>query len=202
MANEAKNKVIYNGDTLIDLTGDTITEADVINKKKFHRADGKIATGTCTYDADTSDATAVASEILNGKTAYKNGSKITGTMPNRGSVTSSIITVDQSVSIQNGYHDGGGSVSIDATEQAKIVAGNIKNGVEILGIEGTYTGAELIKATTKTATPSATAQTLLPSQEGDYDYFTQVTINAIPYTETPNAAGGLTVTIGQEGYNV
>lgn len=196
MAGEARNKVIYNGTTLIDLTGDTITEADVINGKTFHKSDGTIVTGTSTFDADTSDATASTSEILNGKTAYKNGSKLTGTMPNRGTVTSVITDVAQSVTIQNGYHDGGGSVSIDATEQAKLVAGNIKNGVELLGVTGTYTGSELIKATSATATPSNTSQTLLPSQEGDFDYFTQVTVSAIPYTETPNAAGGLTVTIG------
>lgn len=196
MADEARNKIIYNGTTLIDLTADTITEADVINSKTFHKADGTIVTGTCTYDADTSDATALASEILNGKTAYKNGAELTGTMPNRGSVTSVITGFDQSVTIQNGYHDGGGSVSIDSTEQAKLVAGNIKNGVEILGVAGTYTGAELIKATTTSTTPTATAQTLLPSQQGDYDYYTQVTVAAIPYTETLNAAGGLTVTIG------
>lgn len=196
MANEARNKIIYNGTILIDLTGDTITEADVINSKKFHKADGTIVTGTCTFDADTTDATASASEILNAKTAYKNGTKLTGTMPNRGAIAAVITEVDQSVTIQNGYHDGGGSVSIDATEQAKIVAGNIKNGVEILGITGSYTGSELIKATTATVTPSATAQTILPSQKGDYDYFTQVTVNAIPYTETLNSSGGLTVTIG------
>lgn len=196
MANEARNKIIFNGTTLIDLTADTITENDVINGKTFHKADGTIVTGTCTYDADTSDATAMASEILSGKTAYKNGAVVTGTMPNRGTVTSVISALSQSVTIQNGYHDGGGSVSIDATEQAKIVAGNIKNGVEILGVEGTYTGSELIKATTGSATPSAVAQTLLPSQAGDYDYFTQVTVAAIPYTETLNAAGGYTVTIG------
>ena len=196
MANEARNKIIYNGITLIDLTADTISEEDVINGKTFHKADGKIVTGTCSYDADTSDATAMASEILSGKTAYKNGAAITGTMPNRGTVTGSITAVAQSVTIQNGYHDGGGSVSIDATEQEKIVAGNIKSGVEILGVTGTYTGSELIKVTTGTATPSATSQTLLPSQQGDYDYFSQVTVAAIPYTETLNAAGGLTVTIG------
>ena len=196
MANEARNKIIFNGTTLIDLTADTISEEDVINGKTFHKSDGTIVTGTCTYDADTSDATAMASEILNSKTAYKNGVVITGTMPNRGSVTSVITGFDQSITIQNGYHDGGGSVSIDSTEQAKLIAGNIKNGVEILGVEGTYTGAELIKATTTSTIPTATAQTLLPSQVGDYDYFTQVTVAAIPYTETLNAAGGYTVTIG------
>ena len=91
---------------------------------------------------------------------------------------------------------GGGSVYIDSTEQAKIIAGNIKNGVEILGVTGTYTGSELIKATAGSGTPAATSQVILPSSAGDYDYFTQFTIDAIPYSETDNAAGGKTVTIG------
>ena len=66
----------------------------------------------------------------------------------------------------------------------------------ILGVTGTYTGSELIKATTGSATPAKTSQTILPSSLGDYDYFTQFTVNAVPYTETDNAAGGVTVTIG------
>ena len=31
-----RNKVVYGGETLIDLTGDTIESSDVINKKTFH----------------------------------------------------------------------------------------------------------------------------------------------------------------------
>lgn len=197
MANEkAINKVIYGGQTLIDLTADTVEESKVLSPATFHKADGTIATGSCTYDADTSDATATAAEILNTKTAYKNGSKITGSMPNRGSQVSVIETAAQSITIQNGYHDGSGAVSIDSTEQAKIVAGNIRNGVTLLGVIGTYTGAELIKATTGSATPSTSSQTVLPSGSGDYDYFTQFTVAAIPYTEALNAAGGYTATIG------
>lgn len=203
MANELVNKVIWNGTTLIDLTGDTITAADVINSKTFHLKDGSIATGSCTYDADTTDATALAGEILATKTAYVSGTKVTGTMPNRGAVTTAITAVAQSVTIQNGYHDGSGSVAIDATEQAKIIAGNIKTGVEILGVTGTYTGDEIAQAhaTTGSATPSASQQVILPSsynveQDDDFLYFTQFTVAAIPYTETVNAAGGLTVTIG------
>ena len=193
------NKIVYAGDTLIDLTSDTVTESDVLSSVTFHKADGSIGTGSCTYDADTSDATASAAEILNSKTAYKNGSKLTGTMPNRGTQTSAITTVAQSVTIQNGYHDGSGSVAIDSTEQAKIIATNIKNGVEILGVTGSYTGSELIKATTGSATPAKTSQVVLPSGGGDYDYFTQFTVAAIPYTETENAAGGLTATIAGNG---
>lgn len=203
MANELVNKIIYNGNTLIDLTGDTITAADVINSKTFHLKDGSVVTGSCTYDADTSDADALAGEILATKTAYVSGTKVTGTMPNRGQVTTAITTVSQSVTIQNGYHDGSGSVSIDSTEQAKIVAGNIKTGVEILGVTGTYTGTEIAQAhtTVGSATPSTTQQVILPSdyneEEGDdFQYFSQFTVAPIPYTETVNSAGGLTVTIG------
>lgn len=169
---------------------------DVINSKTFHLSSGATASGTCTYDADTSDATAQAAEILLNKTAYKSGAKITGTMPNIGKQTGSITTKAQQVTISKGYHDGSGKISIDSTEQAKIIAGNIKNGVTILGILGEYTGSELIKATVGTATPSGTAQVVLPSGSGDYDYFTQFTVEAIPYTETINASGGYTATIG------
>lgn len=196
MPNEYVNKVIYGNQTLIDLTADDVTAADVLTGKKFHLPSGAEGTGTCAYDADTSDATATAAEILATKTAYKNGSKLTGTMANRGSVTGTISTKAQQYTIQQGYHDGTGKVSIDSTEQAKIVEGNIKNGVQILGVTGTYTGSELIKATTKSVTPYTTAKTYLPSDDGDYDYYTQVIVSAIAYTEVDNAAGGKTVTIG------
>lgn len=192
----AINKVIYGNTTLIDLTGDDVTASDVLSGKIFHLPSGATSTGTCTYDADTSDATATAAEILSGKTAYKNGAVLTGTMPNRGAVSGTISTVAGTYTIQNGYHDGTGTVGIDSTEQAKIIAGNIKSGVEILGVTGTYTGSENVKPTTKTVTPYTTAKTYLPSDDGDYNYYTQVTVNAIAYTETDNAAGGKTVTIG------
>ncbi|MBQ6426813.1 MAG: hypothetical protein IJJ92_08520 [Clostridia bacterium] len=196
MANEYVNKVIYGNTTLIDLTSDDVTVSDVLTGKRFHLPSGAAGTGTCNYDAYTSDATASAAEILAPKTAYKNGSKLTGTMTNRGSVTGTIATKTGQYTIAQGYHDGTGKVSIDSTEQAKIIAGNIKNGVEILGVTGTYTGSELIRATTKSATPYTTAKTYLPSGDGAYDYYTQVTVAAIAYSEVDNAAGGKTVTIG------
>lgn len=195
MADNVISKVVYGGRTLIDLTADTVTEADVINAKKFHKADGTIGTGTCEYDVDSSGATAAQSEVLSGKTFAKGGQVLTGSMPNKGKQTGTITAKAQSVAIQQGYHDGSGSVAIDATEQAKIIAGNIKNGVQLLGVTGTYTGSELIKATTGSATPAVASQTILPSDAGDYDYFTQFTVGAIPYTETVNPSGGYTATI-------
>ncbi len=186
------NKVIYDGNTLIDLMEDDVTQADVLAGVAFHLPSGAPATGTCLYNANTTDATATASEILASKTAYARGSKLTGTMTNNGGVTGTISTKAGQYTVPAGYHDGSGKVSISATEQAKIIAGNIKDGVQILGVTGTYTG-EGVTAQAKTATPTSSQQTILP--DSGYDYLSQVTVNAVPYVETDNSAGGKTVTI-------
>ena len=196
MPNQYKNKVVYGGQTLIDLTQDDVTRADVAAGKQFHLPTGEITTGTSTYDADTTDATAVAAEILVGKTAYKAGAKLTGTMPNRGQQTGAITTKAGTVTIQQGYHDGSGSVGIDSTEQAKLIATNIREGITILGVEGTMSGSEGVKATQASITPYTTAQTITPSNLGDFNSITQINVAAIAYAESDNAAGGVTVTIG------
>jgi hypothetical protein len=189
----AINKVVFGNQTLIDLTADTITAADLQSGVTAHDASGAAITGTSTKDSDTSDATALVGEILSGKIAYARGVQLTGTMPNNGAMDADITTKDQVVSVPQGYHDGSGMVQIDATEQSKIIAGNIKDGVQILGVLGTYTG-EGVTAQTKSATPYTTAQTILP--DAGYDYLAEVDIAAIAYVETPNAAGGNTATIG------
>ena len=196
MANQYKNKVIYGGETLIDLTNDDVTRADVAAGKQFHLPTGEITTGTSTYDADTSDATAVAAEILSSKTAYKAGTKLTGTMPNRGSQTGAITTKTGTVTIQQGYHDGGGSIGIDSTEQAKSIATNIREGITILGVTGTMSGSEGVQATQASVTPYTTAQTITPADLGNYNSISQINVAAIAYSESDNAAGGVTVTIG------
>lgn len=196
MANQYKNKVIYGGQTLIDLTGDDVTVSDVHSGKQFHLPTGEIAVGTNTYDADTSDATATAAEILTSKTAYKNGAKVTGTMPDRGGITGTISTVNGEYTVQQGYHDGSGKVSIDSTEQAKLIATNIRQGITVLGVTGSMSGSEDVSATQASITPYTTAQTITPADLGNYNSISQINVSAIAYTETDNAAGGVTVTIG------
>lgn len=193
MANQYKNKVIYGGNVLIDLTGDTVTADKVASGLKFHDKTGAVLTGTNTYDADTSDADAVAAEILLNKTAYVNGNKLTGTMPNRGAIAETITAVGQVVNPAQGYHDGSGTVQIAATEKAKIIASNIRQGVTILGVEGTMSGTEDVTAQSKTVTPTTSQQTITP--DTGYNYLSQVVVNAISYVETDNSAGGVTVTI-------
>lgn len=193
MANQYKNKIIYGGDVLIDLTGDTVTAATLLSGAKAHDKSGAPITGTCTYDADTSDATAVAAEILATKTAYVNGNKLTGTMPNNGS-TNVVVSTKDGTTIPQGYSDGSAKAIIDNASSTALVANNIREGVEILGVTGTMSGSEGMKPQSKTVTPSKTAQTILPDSP-TYNCLSQVTVNAISYVETDNAAGGVTVTI-------
>lgn len=188
------NKVIYGGKTLIDLTGDTISADKLLAGITAHDKSGAPITGSCAFDVDSTDATAAVAEILLGKTAYARGQKLTGTMPNKGSVTLEIATADQEATIPQGYHDGGGKAVISAAEKAKLIADNIREGVTILGVEGSMSGSEDMKPQTKTITPSTEQQTVMP--DSGYNCLSQVTVEAIPYSESDNPAGGTTVTIG------
>ena len=196
MAEKNISKVVYGGKTLIDLTADTVTADKILSTYTAHDKSGAPIVGTCTFNADTSDATAAGAEILSGKTAYVNGVKITGEMKNNGAVNGVISRKADSYTVPIGYHDGSGKVSISSTEQAKIIATNIRAGVSILGVEGTMSGTEGAKAQAKTATPKTTAQTILPDSAQGFNYLTQVTVESIPYNESDNAQGGKTVTIG------
>lgn len=188
------SKVIYGGQTLIDLTTDTVSADKLLVGVKAHGADGEPVIGTCDYDANTQDATAAAAEILSGKTAYNKGSKVTGTMKNNGAVAGKISSKSGKYTVPQGYHDGSGTVQIDSTEQAKLIASNIRDGVTILGVTGTMSSSEGVKAQSKTATPSTEEQTIIP--DSGYTHLTQVKIAAIPYVESDNSAGGKTVVIG------
>ncbi len=161
----AYNKIIYNGNTLLDLTEDSIVAEHVLSGDTFHGNDGE---------------------------------SYSGSMTNRGAVSGTIATKDGAYTIQSGFHNGSGTVTISATEQAKIIAGNIKSGVTMLGVLGTYTG-EGVNLQSKTAsyTPTASAQTATVTADAGYDGLSgvSITVAAIPYAETPNTYG-TTVTIG------
>lgn len=190
----AISKVVYGGETLIDLTADTVTKDKLLKGYTAHGKDGEPITGTCEFDANTQDATASESEILSGKTAYVRGVKTTGKMPNNSAVNGTISTKTGKYTIPQGYHDGSGTVQISQTEQAKIVADNIRQGVTILGVTGTMSTTEGEKRQEKTVTPTAQKQIVVP--DAGYTCLTSVTVNPIPYVESANSAGGTTVTIG------
>ena len=90
--------------------------------------------GTCKF-YDTSQADVSAADVLIGKKFVGTSGEDTGSMANNGAIGGTISTKAGTVTVPAGYTSGG-TVSIDATEQAKVIASNIKSGVTLLGVEG------------------------------------------------------------------
>jgi hypothetical protein len=85
----------------------------------------------------TSDATAVASEVLSSKKAYVNGALVVGTMPNNAAPTATITNQNGTVNVPAGYSPGG---TITASI-SNLTAGVIKKDAVVGGITGTFSDA-------------------------------------------------------------
>ena len=194
MANQYVNKVIIGSEVKLDLTQDDITPDKLAAGIKAHDKSGAPIVGSSTFDADTSDANAVAAELLKDKTAYVNGVKVTGTMPNNGAKTLDITNKSTPVTIPTGFHDGSGKAQIAADEQAKLIPTNIRKGITVLGVTGTMSGSEGMQPQAKNVTPTFAQQEVLPDE--GYNCLSSVTVAAIPVTYTDNEQGGQTLKVG------
>ena len=194
MANQYVNKVIIGSEVKLDLTQDDITPDKLAAGIKAHDKSGAPIVGSSTFDADTSDANAVAAELLKDKTAYVNGVKVTGTMPNNGAKTLDITNKSTPVTIPTGFHDGSGKAQIAADEQAKLIPTNIREGITVLGVTGTMSGSEGMNPQAKNVTPTFAQQEVLPDE--GYNCLSSVTVAAIPVTYTDNEQGGRALEVG------
>ena len=97
----------------------------------------KSTSGTAKF-YDTASANITSADVLTGKTGFGSTGEVQGGMANNGATGGTISTKAGTVTIPSGYTTGG-TVSISSTEQAKIIASNIKSGVTILGQAGSLT---------------------------------------------------------------
>jgi hypothetical protein len=187
------SKVVFGGNTLIDLTNDKVTKDNLLVGATAHGADGEFIEGACPYDCDTSQGNANDNEVLEGRVAFVRGSEVKGKMKNNGKYENTISSINEVGNIPLGFHDGSGGISIAQAEKDKLIPSNIREGKTILGVTGTMSGAESVTAEAKSVIPSMSIQTIVPTGA---DYLSQVTVAAIPYEATPNTSGGTTYTIG------
>lgn len=94
----------------------------------------KSGSGTAKF-YDTASADVSGADLLTGKTAFGASGAVSGSMANNGGTGGTISTKAGTVTIPAGYTTGG-TVAISSTEQAKIIASNIKSGVTLLGVAG------------------------------------------------------------------
>ena len=183
------NKVVLGENILIDLSQDTIRPEDVLQSSEhyFHLANGTTTNGTCTFTVDASEANALTSEVIIGKKFAVGNSLLTGTMPNIGTTTLELSTTE-SINIPVGYHNGNGSVGLNATDLA-ILANpkNIKKDVVLLGVVGDLETDDFITSTTPIITPSLNQQVISPNSYKvngvTCNYFSQFTVNSISTNE-------------------
>lgn len=135
---------------------------------------------------DTSDANLSSAGMLEGNSGYANGKKVEGSIVNRGDGSGTISDKDGTVVLQEGFYTGG-TIGLSAEEKAKIIGANIRQGITILGQEGTMSPSEGVNAQSKTVTPTKESQTVQP--DSGYTHLTQVLVNAIPdkYIDTSGA---------------
>ena len=188
------NKIeLANGEILIDLTNDDVKPEHVKKDIWFHDKTGERKQGTNENTVDASGVLTECSEVLEGRAFGKGSTVETGTMPDNSGKTV-VMTSKEGVVIPTGYYDAATKAELSSEDYKNLVSAHIKEGITILGVEGSY-GADDFTSTTKEVTPAFTEQTFTATEDG-FSFYSAVKVAPINVDRKDNDAGGVTVTIG------
>ena len=141
----AVNKIIFNGESVLDLTQDTATAQDVRQGKKFHLKSGASSIGTLIPGTDVSDTTATANDVVQGKYFYlQNGQRVEGNIAKRVGSNINFVIYYDNVTFSPGYYQQAINVKIDETQQKRFKPENIRDGVVLMGVTGNYVGQGIV----------------------------------------------------------
>ena len=131
----------HDGSGKVQVSTETKTATPTTSSQSITPSIGKVLSEVTVHAipsqyVDTSDADATAANIQTGKTAYVNGVKITGSISSKAAESYTPGTADQTIAAGQ-YLSGAQTIKGDAN----LVAGNIKSGVSIFGVAGTYVGS-------------------------------------------------------------
>lgn len=152
---------------------------------------------------DTTETTSAASanHILTGKVAFVNGAKVTGTIATVAPSKTALSTKTDTSTVPVGYIANAATIGIASAEQAKIIPANIKTGVTILGVAGTFTSdadatsGNILEGKTayvKGTKLTGTIPTLQKSGTGDYTVKTTFTYDESTGKFTANSKSSIT----------
>lgn len=158
-------------------TGVTVKVGDANDDDRITSASGTFSAASTVSSGQTA---AGAGQLLSGYSAFIDGAELKGTMASNGATSGTISTKAGTVTIPAGYTTGG-TVSISSTEQAKIISGNIKSGVSILGVSGATNVVD-----TTISTDAATASKILSGYKA-YANGTLITGSVTTPTVSQNA---------------
>lgn len=88
--------------------------------------------------------------------------------------------VNDAIEVSNGYNTAAGTITINSDEKNKLIATNIRQGITILGVEGSMSGSEDLNLQEKSVTPKEATQNITP--DSGYNGLSKVTVSAISST--------------------